>query len=130
MCIRVPRLGIKCKVVTAKPSSREPGCVPDCPKFPCSTMCKHTCCGWTDYPARLGIWLGCNQDVAPAMLTIHTLIVNSWKSVHAGSIYFTWARAQLYGVKDAWTQSCSAFVASQLSPHIYNLKVCKCIHKT
>ena len=31
MCIRVPRFGIK---VTAKPSSREPGCIPNYPLVP------------------------------------------------------------------------------------------------
>ena len=29
MCIRVQRFGIKCKVFTVQPSSREPGCVPN-----------------------------------------------------------------------------------------------------
>ena len=34
MYIRVPRLGIKCRVVTAKPCSRESGCVPNYPLVP------------------------------------------------------------------------------------------------
>ena len=31
MCIRVPRLGMQCKVVTAKSNSTESGCVPNYP---------------------------------------------------------------------------------------------------
>ena len=71
---------------------------------------------WVNCPPRLGIWLGCNQDVAPISLTIHTQ-----QLARAGPIYFT---AQLYGKIHAWILSPenwgSGFVASQLSPHIYN----------
>ena len=84
----------------------------------CICMCKCTYSVWADCPPRLGIWLGCDQDVAPISI--------SWKQARARSIYFT---AQLYRKIDAWILSLenwgSGFVASQLSPHI--IQACKCI---
>ena len=57
----------------------------------------------------------------------HSSYTKCWKLVCAGSVYFTWARAQLYGVKDAWIPSPeywgSEFVASQRSVQKNNFDV-------
>ena len=44
MYIRVPRLGIKSKIVTVKRSSREPGCVPNYPALRYACMHVYTEC--------------------------------------------------------------------------------------